>query len=186
MINSIRRLKLPWIAPLLAGLVIAGFPALAPAKASAAVAITHFQGGAVPPVVAADHKGKSVRLSDWRGRTVIVNLWASWCPPCRAELPSLDRLAARYPSDLAVLAISNDADGWPAVDGFWKGQFPHLHLALANGPELGNSLGALGLPYSLVVDRDGREIARIPRGAEWDKGELAELIARSIAGHRAK
>ena len=97
------------------------------------------------------------------------------------EMPSLERLAAQYPHDLSVLAISNDADGWPAIDRFWVGRFPHLHVALTSQPDLIARLGALGLPYSLIVDRDGHEIGRIPRAIEWDQGEMKAFIARSVA-----
>jgi thiol-disulfide isomerase/thioredoxin len=155
--------------------------AQAQAPAWSLAPITGFRGEAVPPVLVSDRAGKPVRLSDFRGRIVIVNMWATWCPPCRAEMPSLERLAARYPKDLVVLAVSNDTKGWPAIDGFWGDRFPHLHVALAPGPELGRQLGALGLPYSLIVDRDGREIARLPQGGEWDQGALAALVAQSIS-----
>ena len=96
-------------------------------------------------------------------------------------MPSLERLAARYPNDLTVLAISNDADGWPAIDRFWGQNFPHLRVALASEPHVIGRLGALGLPYSLIVDRDGHEIGRVPRAIEWDKPDIESLIARSVA-----
>jgi thiol-disulfide isomerase/thioredoxin len=174
---GIERIWLP-----LASLMLALAPASAQAQeATPPHAITHFQGKPVPPVTVSDHTGKPVRLSDLRGRVVIVNMWATWCPPCRAEMPTLENLAARYPKDLVVLAISNDQGGWPAIDQFWKNQFPHLRVALAPGPDLAPKLGALGLPYTLIVDRDGREIARVPQGAQWDQGELAALVARSVS-----
>ena len=145
------------------------------------VIIERFKSHEIPAIPARDRAGHPVRLADLRGRVVIVNLWASWCPPCRMEMPSLERLAAQYPNDLTVLAISNDADGWPAIDRFWGQKFPHLRVALAAEPDLIGQLGALGLPYSLIVDRDGHEIGRIPQGIEWDKGEIKALIARSVA-----
>lgn len=100
-------------------------------------------------------------------------------------MPSLERLAARYPKDLVVLAVSNDQQGWPAIDRFARDQFPHLHLALAAGPDTARQLGVLGLPLSVIVDRDGREIARLPRAAEWDSGALASLVAQNIARDKA-
>jgi thiol-disulfide isomerase/thioredoxin len=148
---------------------------------SALPVIQRFKGREIPPIAATDRAGRPIRLADLRGRVVIVNLWASWCPPCRMEMPSLERLAARYPDDLTVLAISNDVDGWPAIGRFWGQKFPHLRVALASQPDLIARLGALGLPYSLIVDRDGHEIGRIPQGIEWDKGEIKALIARSVA-----
>jgi thiol-disulfide isomerase/thioredoxin len=93
---------------------------------SAPPVIQRFKGGEIPAIEATDRVGRPIRLADLRGRVAIVNLWASWCPPCRKEMPSLERLAAQYPNDLTVLAISNDADGWPAIDGFWGRKFPHL------------------------------------------------------------
>lgn len=171
---------------LLASLVLGLLPAGTSAQqARPPIAITRFQGKAIPAVDALDRSGKPIRLPDLRGRIVIVNLWASWCVPCRAEMPTLERLAARYPKDLVVLAVSNDEGGWPAIDRFWKSQFPHLRVALASSPDLAPRLGALGLPYTLIVGRDGREIARVPRGAEWDRGELAALVARSVAWRNA-
>lgn len=155
-------------------------PVVAQAQAAASV-ITRFNGRAVPAISAQDRAGRPVRLSDLRGKVVIVNLWASWCGPCRAEMPSLERLAAQYPNDLVVLAISNDEHGWPAVDRFAEGRFLHLRMALAGGSDLPGRLGALGLPYSLIVDRQGHEIGRVLTGAEWDKGALAALVAKNLA-----
>ncbi len=166
----------------LAPLMLAFLPAAALAQqAGPPIAITRFQGKVVPPVTVSDRSGKPIRLADLRGRIVIVNMWATWCGPCRAEMPTLESLAARYQKDLVVLAVSNDEGGWPDVDQFWKTQFPHLRVALPSNPDLAVRLGAIGLPYSLIVDREGREIARVPRGADWIHGELAALIARSVS-----
>jgi thiol-disulfide isomerase/thioredoxin len=159
-------------------------PTVSPLVARAQTAppvIQRFKGRAIPTIAAADRAGHQIDLPDLRGRIVIVNLWASWCPPCRMEMPSLERLAAQYPNDLTVLAISNDADGWPAIDGFWGRRFPHLRVALASQPDLLARLGALGLPYSLIVDRDGHEIGRMPHAIEWDKGEIKALITQVVS-----
>ncbi len=173
-------------AALVMTLMLASPPPAASAQgAGPSPALTQFQGKPAPAFSAADRKGGSLTLSALRGRVVIVNMWASWCAPCRLEMPSLERLAARYPKDLVVLAVSNDQQGWPAVDHFVGDQFPHLQLALA-GPETARQLGVLGLPYSLIVDRQGREIARVPRGAVWDSGALASLVAQSIARDKAE
>lgn len=178
-----RRSRLAW-ASLLAATTLAAAPAGAFAQAGPPAAITRFKGAAVPPVVVSDRRGKPVRLSDFRGRVVIVNMWATWCAPCRIEMPTLERLAARHPQDLVVLAVSND-DDWAPVDRYWRSQFPHLRLARAADQSLAGKLGALGLPYTLILDREGREIARVARGAAWDEGELAALVARSVSKGRA-
>jgi thiol-disulfide isomerase/thioredoxin len=166
------------LAALASGLILATSPQASQAQPAA---ITAFQGKPVPAIGVTDRTGRPVTLAALKGRVVIVNMWASWCAPCRLEMPSLERLAARYPKDLVVLAVSNDQQGWPAIDRFAGGQFPHLRLALATGPDAARQLGVLGLPYSLIVDRDGREIARVPRAAAWDSGALAALVAQSLA-----
>lgn len=74
----------------------------------------------------ADRKGRERRTADFEGRVVLVNLWSSRCGPCRVEMPSLDRLAAAFPGELAVLPVSFDGGGWGAIDAFWGQQFPHL------------------------------------------------------------
>ena len=74
-----------------------------------------------PDVVFVDHSGNAVRLADYRGKIVLMNFWATWCPPCIEETPSFDRLAARLKKDrpdIAILAASLDDDGWNAVDPF--------------------------------------------------------------------
>ena len=143
--------------------------------------ITRFAGRPAPPLAARDRAGRPVTLAGTQGKVVIVNLWATWCGPCRAEMPSLERLAARYPGQVVVIAVANDDGGWPAVDRFWGNRFPHVRAVLASGPELGEALGVLGLPYSLVLDRHGRELARVPKAAAWDQGQAKALIAQAVA-----
>ena len=134
-----------------------------------------------PPIAARDRSGKAATLAGTAGKVVIINLWATWCGPCKAEMPSLERLAARHRGQVVVIAVANDDGGWPAIDRFWGRNFPHLRPVLASGPELGEALGVLGLPYTLVLGRDGREIARLPKAAEWDQGEPARLVAAAVA-----
>lgn len=171
--------------PLLLALSLAA-PAVAARAEPASAAIQRFQGAKIPALKAADREGKPVSLAELRGRIVIINLWASWCAPCQAEMPSLERLAALHENDLTILAISTDSKGWGAVDRFWGARYSHLRVALASGPELAESLGAIALPYSLIVDREGREIARVPQAVEWDEGAIGALIDRSIRAEADK
>ena len=143
--------------------------------------ITRFRGRPPPPIAAIYASGEPVDLASLRGKVVIVNLWATWCAPCRLEMPSLERLAALHPKDLVVVAVSNDEKGWLAVRQFWGPQFAHLRPALAAGPRVAKQLGVLGLPYTLVIDRRGFEVARVPKAAEWDAGEPRRLIEQAIS-----
>lgn len=142
--------------------------------------ITRFAGRPAPAIPASNRAGQPIALAALRGKVVVVNFWATWCVACRTEMPSLQRLAAAHRGDLVVIAISNDDAGWPAIDRFWGGQFPALRPALAAGPDVAEHLGVLGLPYTFVFDRKGREIARVPKTTEWDKGEARALIERAL------
>lgn len=116
------------------------------------------------PVIQGD-SGMALSPIAPRGRPLLVNFWASWCIPCRAELPSLERLAAAR-GDLFVLAVSVDADRHEARKAF-ANRYPHLHLGYAPIGAV-QAYGALGMPYSVVFDRRGHEVARVPRALVWD------------------
>lgn len=126
--------------------------------------------------------GSEVRLSDYRGRVLLVNLWATWCAPCLRELPSIDRLAGRMSDeDFAVAAISLDGVREDAVAWFEENgieNFGPLH-----DPEItsfARALGAPGLPVTIIYDPRGRELARLSGDAEWDSPEAVALIEAVI------
>ena len=116
-------------------------------------------------------------------KAFLVNFWASWCVPCQRELPSLDRLAARR-RDLVVVAVSVDADRAEAKQAF-AGRYPHLRLAYASLAAV-QAYGAIGIPYSVILDRHGREVRRVPRAVAWDGSEAMRLLPRPASGARAQ
>jgi thiol-disulfide isomerase/thioredoxin len=111
-----------------------------------------------------------------RGQILVVNFWASWCGPCRKELPSLERLAA-HRRDITVIAASVDADHGDAVKAF-AGLYPHLRLGFSSFAEV-RRYGALGTPYSVLFDRTGREVARVPRAIDWSGAQTGALLKRA-------
>jgi len=111
-----------------------------------------------------------------RGKILVVNFWASWCGPCREELPSLDRLAARRP-DIVVVAASVDDDRDDARTAF-AGQYPHLRLGFSPIARV-RRYGALGMPYSVIFDRSGREVARTPRAIDWGGAQATAMLNRA-------
>lgn len=119
--------------------------------------------------------GGAIRLGTLRGRPAIVNFWASWCVPCRAELASLERLAASRSDRLTVIAASVDEDPQIGRAAFGKA-YPHLRLAFAslNAVEL---YGALGMPYSVMFDSRGREVKRVTRAIDWGGADGAQILA---------
>jgi len=128
---------------------------------------------ALPPIASAD--GSPLPISALRGKVVLVNFWASWCVPCRKELPSLDRLAATRP-DLVVIAASVDTDRADGLRAF-AGRYSHLRLGFSTLQAV-QRFGALGMPYSIILDGNGREKRRVPRALAWDGPEGAAIVRR--------
>ena len=127
-----------------------------------------------------DGKGRARTLADFRGKTVLLNLWATWCPPCREEMPSLDRLqkALGGPA-FEVVALSIDAEGAPIVERFYK-ELGIDALAIYVDPGLAapSALKTPGLPTTLLIDAQGRELGRHAGPAEWDSAEVLRVVSR--------
>lgn len=102
------------------------------------------------------------------GKRVLVNLWATWCPPCLAEMPALDALAGDAAEGLLVLPVSQDMEGWQAVNGFFEaGKFKVLTPLLDQPGSLGEALKARGLPMTVLYGPDGKEIWRVSGTPDW-------------------
>ncbi len=129
-----------------------------------------------------DAKGTKHTLLDHRGRVVLVNFWATWCPTCIAEMPSLDRLQAKLGGkDFEVLTISQDTTGVASVRKFlkrWK--LGNLPLFIDRKRLLGMAFSQSLLPTSIILDRQGREVGRLIGGAEWDTPAAYAFIRRYI------
>ncbi len=126
-----------------------------------------------------DRFGKTKTLADWRGKVVLVNLWATWCGPCREEMPSLDNLKKTFgrPDDFDVVAISMDRGGLKKPKDFYEEQkLENLALYIDPTTKLMFRAKAVGLPATILFDRQGREIGRLPGPAEWDSDEAINLI----------
>ncbi len=122
-------------------------------------------------------------LSEWKGKVVLVNLWATWCAPCKEEMPSLNRLQSKLGGpDFAVVAVSLDRGGTERPAKFLKDAAPSLQLYLDKTGRLMKTLRAPGLPVSVLVDREGREIARLAGAAPWDGPDAEAVIRAAIAG----
>ena len=139
---------------------------------------------ALPEIAFADGEGRDRKLGEWQGKVVLVNLWATWCAPCKLEMPSLDRLQAKLGgADFAVLPISLDRTGPDKPRQFLTSNgLKNLGLFLDRGNSLMQPLRVPGLPLTVLIDRQGREIARLAGPAEWDSPEAESLIRAAIAG----
>ena len=114
----------------------------------------------LPELRFADAGGRKLTLADFRGRLVLLNLWATWCVPCRKEMPALDRLQARLGgSGFEVVALSIDRKGLSAVQPFYQELvLKALRIYVDQSGEAADKLGAPNIPTTLLVDRNGREL----------------------------
>jgi thiol-disulfide isomerase/thioredoxin len=130
-----------------------------------------------------DAEGGEHRLADWKGKVVLVNFWATWCAPCRKELPALDVLNRDLGgADFAVVTIATGRNALPGITRlFDEVGVTSLPIYLDPKLQLSREMGVMGLPVSLLLDRDGREIARMSGDAEWDSESARAIIAALIA-----
>ncbi len=138
---------------------------------------------ALPDLSFRDAVGAERKLSDWRGQVVLLNLWATWCAPCRKEMPSLDRLKhALAGPNFDVVAVSIDSGSVEKPKKFLhKIGVSELGLFHDSSTQINADLKAFGMPTTVLIDAKGREIGRLVGPAEWDSEEAKKLIAAAIA-----
>ncbi len=145
--------------------------------------IVHPTAKQVADISFTDQRGRSLSLTEFRGKTVLLNIWATWCAPCRKEMPTLDRLQAHLGSErFEVVALSIDRGGASAVERFYA-EIGVRHLAFfidATG-RAGSNLALLGLPGTLLIDPEGREVGRLIGPAEWDSPEMIAFLESQIS-----
>ncbi|MEQ1767833.1 MAG: TlpA disulfide reductase family protein [Methylotenera sp.] len=124
--------------------------------------------------------GKSKKLSVFRGKPLIINVWASWCGPCREEMGSLERLARRFNGkQLNIIGISTDDDASAAL-GFINDTKLSFANYLDHNLILENMLGANTIPLTILVDAQGRVVKKVRGSKEWDSPESLKLIEQSL------
>ena len=125
-----------------------------------------------------DGEGKSRALSDFHGKSVLLNIWATWCVPCRKEMPALDRLqAALGGPNFQVVPLSIDRGGADVVRKFFAEiEIKKLEMYLDVSGDATRKLSVVGLPTTLIIDREGREIGRLIGPAEWDEPANIEFV----------
>lgn len=140
------------------------------------------KGEAMPDVSFEAPSGETVKLADFKGQPLLVNIWATWCGPCIAEMPTIEKLATREAGRLQVLAVSQDMKGRPAVEKWWSGQgFKTLQPYVDKKGDLGFALGGGTLPTTLLYDSEGKEIWRMVGAAHWDSADSKKLIEEAFA-----
>jgi cytochrome c biogenesis protein CcmG, thiol:disulfide interchange protein DsbE len=149
-------------------------------------------GTGAPDFAAHDLQGNPVRLAELRGEVVLLNIWATWCPPCREEMPSMQRLHEEFgPLGLQVVAVSIDAPPGRFdrtgqiggnVEAFARDMGLTFPLWLDPAGDIQRAYRTTGVPESFVIDRDGRIVKKVIGATEWDSEANRELFARLLQG----
>jgi thiol-disulfide isomerase/thioredoxin len=131
-----------------------------------------------------DVEGRTVRLADFKGRVVLINLWATWCPPCRAEMPSLQELQKLLgPEGLVVAPVSLDQKGKALVVPFYReNNLQTLPMFFDPEMRLNPALKLRGVPSSVLIGRDGWEIGRLEGPYPWADKRMVGFLRRVLAG----
>ncbi len=153
-------------------------PANGTAPEKPAVADRSHKGEAMPAYTFEDAAGKATTLADFRGKPVLLNLWATWCAPCVREMPTLDALAKREGAVLHVLTVSQDLEPGK-VDPFLA-ERKLTALTAYRDPDLQFSTGmGISLPTTILYDAAGKEVWRVTGGMDWAGADAAKLIGEA-------
>lgn len=136
----------------------------------------------LPELRFVDGEGRPLTLADFRGKVILLNIWATWCIPCLREMPTLDRLQAKLGGPrFEVVVLSIDIGGIPVVEKFYRAlKLDSLGIYVDKTLRVQRDLGIVGIPTTLLIDRQGREIGRLAGPAEWDSKEAIKAIRRYL------
>ena len=136
----------------------------------------------LPDIKFQDTSGKDVTLSSFKGKTVLLNLWATWCQPCREEMPALDRLQQQLGSDkFEVVVLSLDRQGLDASGKFLDEVKAHaVRLYTDVTTKQGLALKLVGMPTTILINKDGLEVGRLAGPAKWDSEDAKKLIEAAM------
>ncbi len=139
-------------------------------------------GEAIPALTLTDPDGKTLDLASV-GQPLLLNLWATWCAPCKVEMPLLDRLASELEGEVRVITVSQDIQGAEKVVPYFEQQgFAKLEPWLDQQTELGVTLAEGGLlPTTVLYDASGKEVFRVAGDYEWDSEEAIAQIREALA-----
>ena len=125
-----------------------------------------------------DGRGRMVTMADFKGRVIVLNIWATWCLPCIEEMPSLDNLQGVLgDEDFQVVALSIDKTGLREIEYFFaQNELENLTIYRDEAQKLFDQLAVVAIPTSLIIDRQGREIGRMVGPATWDSDRMIATL----------
>jgi len=135
-------------------------------------------GQKAPTAPFADANGQDVTLADFAGKPLLLNIWATWCAPCKAEMPTLDALAKLEGDRMNVVVVSQDLEGSAPVLAFFKetGVKNLVPYTDADNAILAAFNNAIALPTTILYDSEGQEVWRIVGGVEWNEADKVKLL----------
>jgi thiol-disulfide isomerase/thioredoxin len=136
----------------------------------------------IPEVGLVDADDAPRSLAEYRGKWVVLNFWATWCAPCRHEMPSLDRLQAAMP-EIAVVPVATGRNAVAGIQRFFEEE-AIVNLPILRDPtsELARGMSVMGLPVTVILNPEGQEVARLIGDAEWDSASAKAIMAALVAG----
>lgn len=125
--------------------------------------------------------GSALTLDRYRGRPILLNIWATYCVPCRIEMPTLDNLAALEEGKITVLTVSQDLQGGRVVRPYFERfGFKNIQGFTDQKNLLWSAIGQTGIPLTVLYDSEGKEVWRIIGGLEWDDAEVEKLLRQAV------
>lgn len=134
-------------------------------------------GALAPDMQLVDLNGKTVAFKQFRGKVVMLNFWATWCPPCRAEMPAMQRLNEKMEGlDFVMLAVNVEPDGEHTVPSFLKGKAYTFPILLDLGAKAQNCYGVFRFPETFIIGKDGVILNHILGAREWDDSSTVDYL----------
>jgi thiol-disulfide isomerase/thioredoxin len=145
--------------------------------------VLHAEPREVSDVPFTDPDGGEHRLADWEGKVVLLNFWATWCAPCRKEMPMLDALQVEFGGDgFDVVTVATGRNSVQGIRRFFEEVgVENLPILLDPRQDLSREMGVFGLPVTMILDAEGREIARLVGEADWQSDSAKAIVAALIA-----
>lgn len=128
-----------------------------------------------------DLKGNAVSLSDFKGKIVFLNFWATWCAPCRHEMPDIEKLQNKYEKDIVVLAVSTDTQGEEIVRPYIEKNKFTFRVLIDSSSDVSDKYSIFALPTTFIIDRQGKIVEMIPGAREWAGEEIFTFFDDLIA-----
>ena len=137
---------------------------------------------ALPEIGVVDEEDAPHMLAEYQGQWVLLNFWATWCAPCRAEMPTLQALDAVMGDDFSVVTVATGRNSVEGIDKFFaEAGITSLPKLRDPKSELARNMGVLGLPLTVILNPEGQEIARMIGDADWNSADAKAMLTALIA-----